>query len=182
MNWAVPIDDYTTRWFGVTFEPFDENGEIPDAVYLRMHADTPADSGGPFYEGWVEDVGHWWNTGHPLRQGPIWEDEIAMGTQAPAERGRIPDFEKWTFGSSDKGLLLMHKLWKEQISRVQDGIDPVGIIRGEEGEQMIPVPGHVLSVEREEGQRLFDRDIDERINAGLEALSGGSGSKVRDRS
>lgn len=182
MNWAVPIDDYNTRWFGVTFEPFDENGEIPDAVYLRMHADTPADSGGPFYEGWVEDVGHWWNLGHPLRQGPIWEDEIAMGTQAPAERGRIPDFEKWTFGSSDKGLLLMHKLWKEQIARMQDGIDPTGIIRGPEAESLIPVPGHVLSVDRETGQRLFDRDIDERIRDGVAEMAGAQAKMLRDRS
>jgi phenylpropionate dioxygenase-like ring-hydroxylating dioxygenase large terminal subunit len=173
MNWAVPMDDYTTRWFGVWFEPFDQDGRIPDNVYRRMHADTPQDSGGPFYEGWVEDVGHWWNFGHPLRQGPIWEDEIAMGTQGPEERGRMPDWEKWTFGSSDRGLLLMHKLWREQIALVEDGADPVGIERGASSDALLPVPGRILQVDREEGMRLFNMDIDERIRAGEETLARG---------
>ena len=46
----------------------------------------------------------------------------------------FPDWERMTFGSSDSGMLLMHKLWREQIARVQDGIDPVGIARGVEAE------------------------------------------------
>ena len=126
INWAVPMDDHTTRWFGVSFVPFGPDGQVSDAALRRLHADTPADAGGPFYEGWFEDVGYWWNTGHPLRQGPIWEDEAIMSTQGREERGGLPDFEKMTFGSSDRGVLLMHKLWDEQIARVQDGIDPVG--------------------------------------------------------
>lgn len=173
MNWAVPIDDQTTRWFGVSFEPFDKDGTVSPSAYRRMRNDTPLDSGGPFYEGWAEDVGHWWNLGHPLRQGPIWEDEIAMGTQGPVERGRMPDWEKWTFGSSDRGLLLMHKLWREQIQRVEDGIDPVGIVRGPAAEQMIPLPGQILYVDKEEGMRLFEMTLEERISASTAALQPG---------
>ncbi len=172
VNWAVPIDDFSTRWFGVSFEPFSPDGSISDAALRRLHADTPADAGGPFYDGWFEDVGHWWNTGHPLRQGPIWEDEAAMSTQGRAERGGLPDWEKMTFGSSDRGVLLMHKLWEEQVARVQDGIDPVGVIRGEEAERMIPIPGQVVFVDREEGMRLFNAQIDERIAEQKTALNG----------
>ena len=157
------MDDHTTRWFGVSFEPFGPDGQISDAALRRLHADTPADAGGPFYEGWFEDVGYWWNTGHPLRQGPIWEDEAIMSTQGREERGGLPDFEKMTFGSSDRGVLLMHRLWDEQIARVQDGIDPVGIVRGAESEQIIPVPGQVAFVDREEGMRLFNTPLEERI-------------------
>ena len=174
MNWAVPIDDFTTRWFGVHFEPFDENGQVTEAALRRFQADRPLDSGGPFYEGWVEDVGYWWNLGHPLRQGPIWEDEVTMSSQGREERGGMPDFEKMTFGSSDKGVLLMHKLWKEQIARVQDGIDPVGIVRGPQAEEMIPLPGVVAVVDRQEGERLFGMTVEERIERQAESLRGGS--------
>ncbi|MEX2599669.1 MAG: Rieske 2Fe-2S domain-containing protein, partial [Dehalococcoidia bacterium] len=170
MNWAVPIDDYRTRWFGVNFFPFDENGKIPQSAYDFVHNDRPSDAGGPFYEGWMEDVGYWWNLGHPSRQGPIWEDEVAMSTQGPEERNRMPDWDKWHLGSSDRGLVLMHRLWKEQVERVQDGADPIGIIRGEAAEEIIPMPGKVFHVDHEEGMRLFDRTIEERIEATREEL------------
>ncbi|MPZ13859.1 MAG: Rieske 2Fe-2S domain-containing protein [Chloroflexi bacterium] len=165
MNWAVPIDDYSTRWFGVSFHPFDENGKVPRAVYQRMQNDTPSDSGGPFYDGWFEDVGHWWNLGHPLRDGPIWEDEAIMSTQGPEERNRLPDWDRWRLATSDRGLLLMHELWEEQVERVQEGLDPVGIIRGEAAEQLIPIPGELRYVDCDEGMRLFNSTLEERIDA-----------------
>ena len=165
VNWAVPIDDFSTRWFGVNFEPFGPDGTISDAALRRLHADTPADAGGPFYEGWFEDVGYWWNTGHPLRQGPIWEDEAAMSTQGRDYRGGRPDWNKMTLGRSDAGVLLMHKLWEEQIALVKEGADPVGIVRGEESEHMLPLPGRVRLVDREEGMRLFNTPLAQRIAA-----------------
>lgn len=93
-----------------------------------------------------------------------------MATQGRDERGGFPDWEKMTFGSSDRGVLLMHKLWDEQVSRVQDGADPVGIVRGPEAEQIIPVPGQVAFVDREEGMRLFSMPLEERIAALSESL------------
>ena len=88
------------------------------------------------------------------------------------ERGGFPDWEKMTVGSSDRGVLLMHKLWDEQVARVQDGIDPVGIVRGAEAERIIPVPGQVVFVDREEGMRLFNTPLEERIAALSEGLQG----------
>ncbi|MEA2640571.1 MAG: hypothetical protein QOF51_1965 [Chloroflexota bacterium] len=163
MNWAVPIDDHTTRWFGVSFQPFDENGQIPPSFYERANSDTPNDSGGPFYEGWAEDVGHWWNLGHPARQGPIWEDEVIMGTQGPEERNRLPDWDRWRLSTSDRGLLLMHELWSEQVERVQEGLDPIGIVRGEAAEHLIPIPGERKHLSWDEGKKIFDMPIEERI-------------------
>ena len=64
----------------------------------------------------------------------------------------------------------MHKLWKEQIARIQDGADPVGIVRGPEAEQMIPLPGQVKYVDRQEGDRLFNMTLEERMNAQAEEL------------
>ncbi|HZT09110.1 MAG TPA: Rieske 2Fe-2S domain-containing protein [Chloroflexota bacterium] len=163
INWAVPIDDATTRWFGVSFHPFDEHGEIPPSVQQRMFSQTPSDAGGPFYDGWVEDVGHWWNHGHPLRQGPIWEDEVIMGTQGSEARNRLPDWDRWRLATSDRGLTLMHDLWREQVSRVEEGLDPIGIVRGEAAERYIPVPGEIRHVSWDEGMRLFKMSLEERV-------------------
>ncbi len=171
INWAVPIDDYNTRWFGVSFHPYDANGELPEDLYKRMNNQTPTDSGGPFYEGWFEDVGHWWNYGHPLRQGPIWEDEAIMSTQGPEERHRLPNWERWRLATSDRGVMIMHDLWREQVERVQQGLDPVGIVRGEAAEQYIAIPGDLRFVDREAGQRLFDRTLEERVSQREQAIS-----------
>ena len=93
-----------------------------------------------------------------------------MSSQGREERGGLPDFEKMTFGSSDRGVVLMHKLWKEQIARMQDGIDPLGIIRGPESEELIPLPGTVSVVDRQEGERLFNMTLEERIEQQNESL------------
>jgi phenylpropionate dioxygenase-like ring-hydroxylating dioxygenase large terminal subunit len=163
VNWAVPIDDTTTRWFGVSFHPFDENGRIPEEALRRINSLQPNDSGGPFYDGWFEEVGHWWNFGHPLRGGPIWEDEAIMSTQGPDERGRLPDWDRWHLTSSDRGVMLMHELWGEQVERVQEGLDPLGILRGDEAEMLFPIPGELRFVDWDEGMRLFNMSLDERI-------------------
>ncbi|MSQ24286.1 MAG: hypothetical protein EXR58_07035 [Chloroflexi bacterium] len=168
--WAVPTDDYTTRWFGTSFHAYDEHGKIPESAIRQMQQNTPSDGGGPFYDGWFEDVGHWWNLGHPLRQGPIWEDEAIMSTQGPEERGRLPDWDKWRLGTSDRGVVMMHELWEEQVERVQDGLDPIGIIRGPEAEQIMPMPGDVLNLSWEEGKRRFDLSIEERMEMSLKEL------------
>jgi hypothetical protein len=170
MNWAVPIDDYTTRWFGVTFHPYDKDGNIPDSVLRRMAQDTPTDAGGPFYDGWFEDVGHWWNLGHPARKGPIWEDEAIMSTQGPEARNRLPDWDKWRLATSDRGVVLMHELWEEQIERVQEGLDPVGIVRGPEAEKIMPMMGEVVYLGWDEGFKRFNMSVDERIEHELEGL------------
>ncbi len=171
MNWAVPMDDYTTRWFGVSFHPYDETGNLPASFARRIAQDTPTDAGGPFYDGWFEDVGHYWNYGHPLRSGPIWEDEAIMSTQGPEERNRLPDWDKWRLASSDRGVLLMHELWEEQVERVQEGLDPLGIFRGDAAEQLIPLPGENMHLSWEEGMRLFNMPLEERIDRRLKQIS-----------
>jgi phenylpropionate dioxygenase-like ring-hydroxylating dioxygenase large terminal subunit len=169
INWAVPMDDYTTRWFGVSFIPFDEHGKVPDEAYRRMNSTMPVDAGGDYPEGWVEDVGHWWNLGHPQRQGPIWEDEVTMGTQGPEERHFLPDWEKWRLATSDRGVLLMHELWREQVERVRQGLDPVGVTR-EAADDLIPVPGDIRHVDWDEGMRLFNRSLEERTRLKAQTL------------
>jgi hypothetical protein len=137
-----------------------------------MAQNTPTDSGGPFYEGWFEDVGHWWNFGHPLRQGPIWEDEAIMSTQGPEERNRLPDWDKWRLATSDRGVMLMHDLWREQVERVQQGLDPVGVVRDSADSDLIPVPGELRHLSWEEGMALFNLSVEERTRRYQERLNG----------
>lgn len=171
VNWAVPIDNYNTRWFGVSFAPFDQDGNVPPGLAQRMAQNTPTDAGGPFYEGWFEDVGHWWNFGHPARQGPIWEDEAIMSTQGSDERNRLPDWDKWRLATTDRGVVMMHDLWREQVERVQQGLDPVGVVRDGANDDFIPVPGEVRHVSWEEGMHLFEMSLEERTRRYQERLS-----------
>jgi phenylpropionate dioxygenase-like ring-hydroxylating dioxygenase large terminal subunit len=163
MNWAVPMDDYTTRWFGVHFQPFDEDGKIPEHALESINDFTLTDSRADVPDDWVEQVGHWWNLGHPWRSGPIWEDEVFMGTQGPAENGFLPNWEKWHMGSSDRGVALMHRIWKEQVDRVKEGLDPVGIIRDSEEDRPIPLTGDRRHLGWDEGIEMFNMSVEERM-------------------
>ena len=53
---------------------------------------------------------------------------------------------------------------------MQDGIDPVGIVRGPQAEEMIPLPGVVAVVDRQEGEKLFSMTVEERIERQTESL------------
>jgi nitrite reductase/ring-hydroxylating ferredoxin subunit len=161
--WAVPIDDYNTRWLGVSFFPFDKDGNLPAEVYRAINDPTPTDAKVDFSENWVEEVGHWWNHGHPWRGGPIWEDEVFMGTQGDAERGFLPDWDKWHLASSDRGVAMMHRIWKEQVDRVKEGLDPIGIDRDQDEEGYVPLTADVRYLNWDEGMWLFNKTIDERI-------------------
>jgi hypothetical protein len=57
----------------------------------------------------------------------------------------------------------MHELWEEQVERVQEGLDPLGIIRGAEGEEIIPIPGENMNLPWDEGMRLFNMSLAERV-------------------
>jgi 5,5'-dehydrodivanillate O-demethylase len=161
--WAVPLDDFTTRWLGVQFFPFDKDGKVPREVYQAIHGQGLSDQKANYSENWVEEVGHWWNYGHPWRGGPIWEDEVFMGTQGDADRGFLPDWDKWHLASSDRGVALMHRLWKEQVDRVKEGLDPIGIIREPDDEKYIPITADVRHLSWEAGLARFNMTIEERM-------------------
>jgi phenylpropionate dioxygenase-like ring-hydroxylating dioxygenase large terminal subunit len=163
MNWAVPMDDYTTRWFGVSFHPFDEHGRVPDSVIQSVNSLTPTDGRANFSENWVEEVGHWWNWGHPWRGGQIWEDEVFMGTQGDADRGFLPDWDKWHMASSDRGVALMHRMWKEQVDLVLEGQDPIGVIRTDEDDKPFTFSTLARHVSWDEGMWLFNMSAEERL-------------------
>ncbi|HEY3116549.1 MAG TPA: hypothetical protein VGK54_07405, partial [Chloroflexota bacterium] len=82
-----------------------------------------------------------------------------------------PDWDKWRLATSDRGVLLMHELWQEQVERVQEGLDPIGIIRGDAAAELVPIPGEMRHLEWEEGKTLFDRSVEERTHQYEEMLA-----------
>jgi phenylpropionate dioxygenase-like ring-hydroxylating dioxygenase large terminal subunit len=163
IKWAVPLDDYRTRWFTVDFFPYDEHGQ-PTKEAIRFQNDR-------FHIGhmenlppdWAQQVGHWWNLGHPWRQNVPWEDEVAQQTQGPEERHYLPDWEKWRLATSDQGLLLNREVWREQMERVKQGLDPIGVTRGPETDALIRIPGdNVFDLTWDEAMQLFAMTAEER--------------------
>ena len=162
MKWAMPVDDYRTRWFTVEFYPFVDGKPTEEAIRAqnnRFHIgyveNLPKD--------WVEQVGTWWNFGHPWRQGNLWEDEISQATQGSAERNFLPDWEKWHLASSDEGLILNRRVWAEQVERVRQGLDPIGVIRDQRDDQLITIPSENKRVSWEDGMHLFNMTVEERL-------------------
>jgi hypothetical protein len=163
IKWAVPLDDYRTRWFTVDFFPFDEQGEpTSEAIRFqnqRFHIghmeNMPKD--------WARQVGHWWNLGHPWRQNVPWEDEVAQQSQGPEERHFLPDWEKWRLATSDRGLLLNREVWREQVERVRQGLDPLGVTRETEADDLIRIPGdNIFDLTWDEAMHLFEMSAEQR--------------------
>lgn len=176
MKWAVPMDDYRTRWICVDFYPFGPDGKPAPSAYDgdesrstgAITQTTPQFSISHVSEklpyNWIDEVGAWWNLGHPWRQGNIWEDEVAQRSQGPAERHYLPDWEKFHLGTSDRGMVLTREVWKEQIERVKQGLDPIGVIRDPEEDRYIRIPAAITpGLELEEAMRQYNMTAMERL-------------------
>jgi phenylpropionate dioxygenase-like ring-hydroxylating dioxygenase large terminal subunit len=162
MKWAVPVDDRRTRWFTVDFFPFVDGKPTEEAIRAqksRFHIgyaeNLPKD--------WAEQVGAWWNFDHPWRKGNLWEDEVCQATQGLPERDYFPDWEQWHLASSDEGLILNRRVWREQVETLRQGLDPIGVIRDSKDDKLIHIPSENKVVSREEGMRLFNMSVEERI-------------------
>lgn len=159
------MDDYRTRWFTVDFYPFEENGQVPEEAIRAMSdpgphigyaVDLPTD--------WAQQVGAWWNLGHPWRQGNLWEDEVCQQTQGPAERNFLPDWEKWRLGTSDGGLVINREVWRDQIERVKQGLDPIGVTRDPGQDKMIRITADwIEGMSWDDALRLFNMTTQERL-------------------
>ena len=75
----------------------------------------------------------------------------------------MPDWDKWHLGTSDRGLLLQHEIWREQVDLVRENMDPIGIFRGPAAEELIRVPAAQLSLDWEHGMQLFNMALEERL-------------------
>jgi 5,5'-dehydrodivanillate O-demethylase oxygenase subunit len=110
----VPIDDTHTWHVHVVFQPTPEGDrmaadEDPPVVYEAPFKDPP-DALHPFARFTPRSV--------------LSQDHLAWETQGP-----IADRTTEHLSYADRGIVLLRRLTREQIERVQQGHDPLGLIR-----------------------------------------------------
>jgi 5,5'-dehydrodivanillate O-demethylase len=113
-QFRTPIDDHHTWHIHVNFRLTEDGSEPADAFdppveYLEPYK-VPADKS------------------HPIakydNRGVIAQDHMAWETQGP-----IADRRNEHLSYSDRGVVLLRRVVKEQIERVRRGEDPMGVIR-----------------------------------------------------
>jgi 5,5'-dehydrodivanillate O-demethylase len=110
----VPMDDHHTQVFRVNFLPMDSERSLPDApVPLRFAQLKTAPR-----EYKMNMVSA--------------QDSMAWETQ-----GARTDRTQEHLGVGDEGIIELRKLLREQIERVQRGLEPIGLIRNPEKNKLI---------------------------------------------
>jgi 5,5'-dehydrodivanillate O-demethylase oxygenase subunit len=110
----VPVDDTHTQVFRVNFMPNDAERSLADAeVPLRF---SQLKFGPGQYDMSLVSA----------------QDSLAWETQGP-----LTDRTREHLGVEDEGVIELRKLLREQIDRVQQGLDPIGIIRDPAKNQLI---------------------------------------------
>jgi 5,5'-dehydrodivanillate O-demethylase len=131
MHFRVPVDDTHTQIFRCQFTE-SENGEEVN------QNEVPVEYVKPF----VDDSGEYHLTTFGSQDAMAWETQ-----------GAIANRSREMLGASDRGIALYRRLLKEQIAAVQDGKDPLGVIRDPAINQRIMI---ALSTQQQEfrNQRL----------------------------
>jgi len=110
----VPVDDSHTQVFRVNFVPSDVEQSSPEMqVPLRYSQ---------------------------LKTGPRQYDMRMVSAQdsmAWETQGAIADRTEERLGIGDEGIILLRKLLKEQIEVVQQGLDPIGVMRDPQKNRII---------------------------------------------
>jgi 5,5'-dehydrodivanillate O-demethylase oxygenase subunit len=110
----VPMDDTHTAHIHVIFEPNADGALVdetqdPPVEYLAPYKDPP-------------------DALHPVAKfdlrSVLAQDHMAWETQGP-----IADRTTEHLSYSDRGVAMFRKLTKEQVERVQQGLDPMGVVR-----------------------------------------------------
>jgi len=101
MHWRVPVDDTHTLVFAAMFDAGEPPGEVLEDAEPQLRADGR------------------------YRRDNIWaQDRMAWETQ-----GGVMDRAKEHLGVSDRGIIMFRQMIKDQIERVQQGLDPQGVLR-----------------------------------------------------
>jgi len=121
--WRMPIDDFTTRTFVLKF--------FPNASGKRGNAEKQARPKPP-----------------PLMRGTRrqWDMATINGQDNAAQvgQGALVDRSQEHLGFSDRGVILVRKLWKTTIDTAQRGDDPPNLIRDTAQNRLV----HVDVIER----------------------------------
>jgi 5,5'-dehydrodivanillate O-demethylase len=109
----VPMDDTHTKVYFVRFFPSDDGSEVEqDDIpfeYIKPYKNPP-------------------NALHPYTKFRM--DEVqAQDHMAWETQGAIADRTRERLTSSDRGIILLREVMMREIKRIQEGLDPMGIIR-----------------------------------------------------
>jgi 5,5'-dehydrodivanillate O-demethylase len=112
-QFRVPLDDTHTKIFFVRFFP-NENGEIvehdePSVEYIKPYKNPP-DAVHPYTRFRIDAVQA--------------QDHMAWETQGP-----ICDRTRERLTSSDRGVVMLREVMMREMKKVQQGADPMGVIR-----------------------------------------------------
>jgi 5,5'-dehydrodivanillate O-demethylase len=119
IRFRVPTDDSTTTTFWIDFYPHRDGQRFePPLKTQGLKKTTPA-----VYKR-VQDA--WW--GIDTHE----QDRVAQESQ-----GVIADRTKEHLASSDQGIILMRKMVRDAIEAVQQGRDPMGVIRDPKENKLI---------------------------------------------
>jgi 5,5'-dehydrodivanillate O-demethylase len=116
IRFRVPTDDFTTTTFWIDFYPH-KDGKPTQPAALAVKGFRKNQPG--VYERVTDG---WWNL--PNRE----QDRVAQESQ-----GVIADRTKEHLATSDQGILMLRKMIRDAIEAVQQGRDPMGVIRDPSG-------------------------------------------------
>jgi 5,5'-dehydrodivanillate O-demethylase len=118
MHFRLPVDDTHTRIYRIEYTPGGDTSEMEWANPPVHYVPSFKDETGEFK---LDTFGS--------------QDGMAWETQGP-----ILDRSLENLGTSDRGLVLYRRMLKEQILAVQQGQEPLGIIRDPKKNQRIVIP------------------------------------------
>jgi 5,5'-dehydrodivanillate O-demethylase len=113
MRWRVPIDDTHTMHFTVEFGAIVNGQQVANIMKDDSEAGLIESQYGVYK--WDDSIG-WFSRGD--------QDRVAQESQGP-----IYDRSGEHLAYTDRGIILLRRLYKESIEAVQKGLDPIGVIR-----------------------------------------------------
>ena len=126
MRWRVPIDDTHTMHFTVEFGAVVNNKPVANIMKDESEEGLRETEFGVYR--WDDSIG-WFARGD--------QDRVAQESQ-----GTIYDRTTEHLAYTDRGVILLRRLYKESIEAVQKGLDPLGVIRDPARNEMIRLIPH----------------------------------------
>ena len=158
----VPVDDTHTRVFIVDFYPMEDGSEVdeePEVEYVPSFKE-PADAMHPIAR---FDMHPAWLKTHNAQP----QDHMAWETQ-----GAIADRTTEHLSYSDQGIAMYRKLLKQEIAKVLDGGEPMGVERD---------PDHdMIDTHLDETIRVFTRDRSQDRDDDVVPVTGGGPFQWRE--
>jgi 5,5'-dehydrodivanillate O-demethylase len=116
----VPVDDETTMhlWYNAYVPP--KGAEVPPHLLNKVH---------------VYDVPYKDEHGEFIVDNVDGQDMMAWVTQGP-----IADRTRENLGSSDKGIATYRRVLRRELKKMEQGLDPMGVLRDPARNQRIDLP------------------------------------------